>query len=134
MTVSSQAVAGSARGRDGAPGRPALVRLLGVLTVVGFVVPNALVIAYFARHGLGAAGDYFSAWTATLPATQLTLDLLICALAFLAWAHHDARRHGLGWWVLLPATFLVGLCFAIPLHLWRRERLLLSSPEGSRRV
>ena len=99
-------------------------RWLWGVAALGFVVPNAMVTAYLIRHGL-AIGDYLEAWTASLPSIQLMVDLGICALAFLTWAWFDARRHGIGgWWWSIAATFLVGLCFGIPLYLAMRERAL----------
>lgn len=110
-----------------------LERFLLVLAVVGFVVPNAFVIAYLAEHGVDLDG-YFSAWTATLPATQLLFDLAIAAVAFLVWAAVEGRRVPVrNWWLCIPATFLVGLCFGVPLFLWMRERTLAGSsddPDG----
>jgi len=97
-------------------------RLLLALTVIGFVVPNAMVVAFVARHGLDVR-LYLRDWVATLPAAQLTADLGICCLAFLGWTAWDGPRSGVRrWWVGLPATALVGLCFAIPLYLLLRER------------
>ncbi|MBO9534641.1 MAG: DUF2834 domain-containing protein [Solirubrobacteraceae bacterium] len=105
-----------------------LERWLRWVAVVGFVVPNAVVVTYFVRHGL-AIGDYFEAWVGTLPSTQLIVDLVICSLGFLTWAAVDARRHGVdNWWWALPATFLVGLCFAIPLYLAIREAARRTRP------
>jgi hypothetical protein len=102
--------------------------LLLALTVVGFVVPNAFVIAYVAEHGLDA-GAYLSAWTASLPSTQLIVDLAIAAAAFFVWAALEGRRTPVArWWVCIPATLLVGLCFGLPLFLWMRERALRQTP------
>ena len=104
--------------------RPAIERLLLVLTLLGFIVPNVFVAIALFGEGLGV-GEYFSLWTASVPSTQLLLDLAIAALAFLAWAAVEARRIALSrWWVCIPATFLVGLCFGLPLFLWMRERAL----------
>ncbi len=103
-------------------------RLLLVLTVVGFVVPNAFVIAFLADDGF-ELGSYFSLWTASLPATQLLLDLVIAALAFFVWAAVEGPRAGVErWWVCIPASLLVGLCFGLPLFLWMRERTLSQVP------
>ena len=65
-----------------------LERLLLILTVVGFVVPNVLLGIFIADEGFDVSG-YFSLWTDSTPSTQLTLDLCIAALAFFVWA---ARR------------------------------------------
>jgi hypothetical protein len=97
-------------------------RLLLVLTVVGFIVPNVLLGIYIADEGLDVSG-YFSLWTDSTPSTQLTLDLVITGLAFFVWAVHEGRRQEITyWWVFIPATLLVGLCFAVPLFLLMRER------------
>jgi hypothetical protein len=99
-------------------------RLLLVLTGIGFVVPNVCVGLFLADEGLDIGG-YFSLWFASTPSTQLVLDLAIAAIAFFVWAAAEARRTPIPrWWLCIPATFLVGLCFGLPLFLWMRERAL----------
>jgi hypothetical protein len=99
-------------------------RLLWVLTVLGFVVPNVCVAIFFADEGFDLSG-YFSLWTASTPSTQLLLDLAIAAFAFFVWAGVEGPRAKVKrWWVCIPATFLVGLCFGLPLFLLMRERAL----------
>jgi Terpene cyclase DEP1 len=99
-------------------------RLLLILTVVGFVVPNVFLGIYFAEEGSDLSG-YFSLWTASVPSTQLLVDLGIAALAFFIWAAVEGPRAGIRrWWLCYPATMLVGLCFGLPLFLWMRERTL----------
>jgi hypothetical protein len=99
-------------------------RLLLALTVIGFVVPNAFVGLFFAREGVDLGG-YFSSWTSSIPSTQLLLDLTIAALAFFVWAAVEGPRARIErWWLCIPATLLVGLCFGLPLFLWMRERTL----------
>jgi hypothetical protein len=99
-------------------------RLLLVLTVIGFVVPNVCVGIFFAEEGFDLSG-YFSLWTASTPSTQLLLDLVIAALAFFVWAAMEGPRARIKrWWLCIPATLLVGLCFGLPLFLWMRERTL----------
>jgi hypothetical protein len=99
-------------------------RLLLVLTVVGFVVPNVCLVIFFAAEGFDLSG-YFSLWTASTPSTQLLLDLFIAALAFFVWATVEGPRAQIRrWWVCIPATLLVGLCFGLPLFLLMRERAL----------
>jgi 2-polyprenyl-6-methoxyphenol hydroxylase-like FAD-dependent oxidoreductase len=101
-----------------------LERLLLVLTVIGFIVPNVFVGLFLAREGLDLGG-YFSFWTASLPSTQLLFDLGIAAVAFFAWAAVEGRRAQVErWWVCIPASLLVGLCFGLPLFLWMRERAI----------
>jgi hypothetical protein len=98
-----------------------LRKVLYALAVAGFVIPNAMVIAFIVDHGF-AVGLYFTNWVDRLSSAQLLVDLCICAAAFLAWSSVDGPRSGVGrWWYVFPATFLVGLCFAIPLYLLMRE-------------
>ncbi|HEY6549640.1 MAG TPA: DUF2834 domain-containing protein [Solirubrobacterales bacterium] len=99
-------------------------RLLLALTILGFVVPNVCLGIFFADEGFDISG-YFSLWTASTPSTQLLLDLAIAALAFFVWAAVEGPRAGIRrWWVCIPATLLVGLCFGLPLFLLMRERAL----------
>ena len=103
-------------------GSRAVERWFAALAVVGFVVPNAFVAVFAVRHGADV-GAYFHEWFRSVPGTQLTVDLGLTCLAFLSWAFLDARKRGITrWWVTLPATGLVGICFAVPLYLWMRER------------
>ena len=105
-------------------------RLLLALTVIGFVVPNVCVGLYLADEGF-AIGGYFSLWTASTPSTQLLLDLGIAALAFFIWAAVEGPRARIRrWWLCIPATLLVGLCFGLPLFLLMRERTLASPQPG----
>lgn len=99
-------------------------RLLLALTIVGFVVPNVFVGVSIAADGLDL-GSYFSSWTASVPSTQLLVDLAIASIAFFAWASWEGPRAQVRrWWLCIPATLLVGLCFGLPLFLWMRERAL----------
>ncbi len=103
-------------------------RLLLVLTIVGFIVPNVFVGLYLIDEGF-ELGSYFSLWTASIPSTQLLFDLVIAALAFFVWAAVEGPRAGIErWWVCIPASLLVGLCFGLPLFLWMRERTLRQTP------
>ena len=104
-------------------------RLLLILTVVGFVVPNVLLGIYIADEGFDVSG-YFSLWTDNTPSTQLTLDLCLAALAFFVWAASRGRGRGSGTGgSCFPASLLVGLCFGLPLFLLMRERAL-RGPKG----
>lgn len=96
--------------------------LLLILAILGFVVPNVCLGIFIADQGFDLSG-YFSLWTDSTPSTQLVLDLVIASLAFFVWAAVDGPRMGVGrWWVCIPATLLVGLCFGLPLYLLMRER------------
>lgn len=106
-------------------------QILLALTVVGFLAPNAMVIAFVAGHGLDIGG-YLSEWVQSLPAAQLAVDLAIAALAFVLWSAWEGARIGMRtWWLTIPACLLVGLCFALPLFLLLRERALRKQPVAS---
>jgi hypothetical protein len=103
-------------------------KTLMLLTVVGFVTPNAMVVVFLAEHGLDL-GRYLGNVVDTLPAAQFTADLMICFVAFVSWTAWDGPRSGVRrWWITIPASLLVGLCFAIPLYLLLRERTAQSDP------
>jgi hypothetical protein len=93
-----------------------------ILAVAGFIVPNVMVGIFIAEHGLDL-GLYLDNWFDTLPAAQLVVDLTIAFLALVVWTSLDGPRHGIDrWWVVIPASLLVGVCFALPLYLYMRER------------
>jgi putative Ca2+/H+ antiporter (TMEM165/GDT1 family) len=97
-------------------------RTLLALAVVGFLVPNIMLIAFIAENGVDVGG-YLGEWFESLPAAQLAADLGIAFVAFALWAAWDGRRIGRrDWWLPIPASMLVGVCFAIPLYLFLRER------------
>lgn len=99
-------------------------RTLLALTIVGFVVPNMMIALFAVRHGLTFDG-YFRHWGESLPAIQLALDVGIAFVAFALWAAWEGQRLKMpSWWVPVPASLLVGLCFALPLFLLLRERAI----------
>jgi hypothetical protein len=99
-------------------------RVLLALTILGFLVPNTMVVAYLVDSG-GDVGGYLDHWFESLPAAQLLADLVIAFVAFGLWAAWEGRRLGMRtWWVPIPASLLVGLCFGLPLFLLLRERAI----------
>ncbi len=114
--------------------RKSRIRILLALAIVGFVVPNAFVIAYTVQEGF-AIGDYLAEWFDTLPNAQLSIDLGLVSLSFLLWAGWDAARVGVKrWWWAIVGTFTVGICFGVPLYLWLRERRLGSTADEKQAV
>jgi hypothetical protein len=107
-------------------------RILLALAIVGFVVPNTIVVLFAAQHGLTLDG-YFRHWGGSLPAIQLALDVGIVFVAFALWAAWEGKRLEMGsWWVPIPASLLVGVCFAVPLFLLLRERAIQPEDAGGR--
>jgi hypothetical protein len=92
------------------------------MAVIGTVVPWLFFGSFFALNGLdiplflkslfvnGAAGGF-------------SADVLITIVIFWVWSWRDATRHRIArWWLVLPASFCVGLSLALPLYLYLRER------------
>lgn len=105
-------------------------RALLALIIVGFLVPNTMVAIFFIDHGLDFSA-YFNNWVQTLPAAQLIADLSIVFLAFALWSAWEGRRIGMrSWWLTIPASLLVGVCFAVPLFLLLRERAIRERPQS----
>ncbi|OLT31973.1 hypothetical protein BJF84_15660 [Rhodococcus sp. CUA-806] len=98
--------------------------LLALLTVIGFAVPNAFVVRYFADNGVSVTSvrQFFTEWTSSTPTSALTADLGITSVAFLLWSRWDSRdRHVRNWWLIPVGTSTVGICFSAPLYLILRE-------------
>lgn len=91
------------------------------MAVAGTVVPWLFFGYFFKLNGLdiplflqslfvnGAAGGF-------------SADVLITIFVFWVWSWRDATKHDVAyWWLVLPASFLVGLSLALPLYLYLRE-------------
>ena len=110
-------------------------RILLGLAFLGFWVPIGMTIAFFADGG--EPRDYFGDFVGTLPAALLGADLIIAFFGFAFWAAWEGRRLKMAsWWLPIPASLLVGLCFALPLFLYLRERTLRDGeiPTGTSRA
>ncbi|WP_449227794.1 DUF2834 domain-containing protein [Azospirillum argentinense] len=92
------------------------------MAVVGTVAPWVLFGSFFAAHGPdlplflqslfvnGAAGGF-------------SADVFASIIVFWVWSWRDAVKLQVErWWLVLPATFFVGLSLALPLYLYLRER------------
>lgn len=89
--------------------------------VVGTVIPWLFFGSFFVQHGL-AIPLFAQSLFANGPAAGFSADVLISILIFWVWSWRDARRHCPDrWWMILPASFFVGLSLALPLYLYLRE-------------
>ena len=88
-----------------------------IAAVLGTVIPWMFFAQFFSQNGLdlplivqslfvnGAAGGF-------------SADVLISIVVFLVWSFTDSKKHGIqNWWLVLPASFTVGLSLALPLYL-----------------
>jgi len=91
------------------------------LALLGLAVQLAIVVVFLAENGLdlGELGDQA---VATTIAVLALADLLMSALVYLVWMPREARRAGVDPWWPYAVALAGGLCFALPLFLWARER------------
>ena len=101
-----------------------LRRFYLLMCVLGTVIPWLFFAGFFARNGLdipmfvmglfsnGAAGGFSS-------------DILMSIVVFWVWSLVDAKQYGVrNWWLVLPASALVGLSLALPLYLYLRQDII----------
>ena len=97
------------------------------LAVLGLAVQTGVLVVFLAESGLDFAELGDQAVETTIAVLALT-DILMSGLVFLLWLPREARRAGIDrWWPYAVAT-AGGLCFALPLFLWARERAREAAP------
>ncbi len=105
--------------------RLAMRTVYGLLSLLGLILPMVCFGIHFGSSGEGAWGEFFAAPFATWVISGFSWDLMITATASAVWMGREAKRLGMrgyGWHFL--AIFVVGMCFALPTFLYRRERYL----------
>lgn len=93
--------------------------LLLVLAIVGLLLPWRYNLLYFAGGGSVAPDVFFRDAFANALTTAITLDVYLAAVAFSIGVALDRALGRARWWAI-PATFLLGLSFALPGYLWWR--------------
>ena len=95
-----------------------------VLAAVGAVLPLSFLASFLARHGPDLplfVGQLFANDISSFFGT----DVLVSALALLAFVRVEGRRRGMkNLWAYALCTLLVGVSLALPLFLFFRERRL----------
>ena len=100
------------------------------LAIAGLLGQLALFGVFLADHGLDPGEFTDQIFSSTIAALTFA-DLMMCAVVFLVWLPREAARVGIRrWWPFAFAVF-GGLCFALPLFLYYRER---RRTEGAGRV
>jgi len=95
--------------------------LYSALALVGLVVPWWHNVAYFAGGGSILPDVFFRDAFANALTAAITLDVYLAALVFSIWVASDRALGRRRWWAV-PATFLIGLAFALPAYLaWRAD-------------
>lgn len=93
--------------------------MLLVLALLGLVLPWAYNIQYFLAGGSVAPEVFFRDAFANALTSAITLDVYLAAVAFSLVVGLDGPAGRSRWWAL-PATFFVGLSFALPAYAWWR--------------
>ncbi len=97
-----------------------------ILTVVGFLAPNVLVMMETFETGnimlYAHPMDTFQGMFANRISSIFAIDLLLAVLVFFVWSAVDSKKHrvkNVRWiWLL---TMFFGLAGAFPLYLYMRE-------------
>lgn len=92
------------------------------MAVLGTVVPWSFFASFFAMNGPDIP-LFLQSLFANGAAGGFSADVLITIFIFWVWSWRDATRNSVAhWWLVLPASFFVGLSLALPLYLYLRER------------
>ncbi len=90
--------------------------------IAGVVVPWIFLVRHFSEYGFGLSGLLQSLFVNDA-ASAFSLDLVISSIVFWALVYRASREEGSGSWVKYVIVNLVlGLCVAIPLFLYDREK------------
>jgi mannose/fructose/N-acetylgalactosamine-specific phosphotransferase system component IIC len=95
------------------------------LSVAGLILPVVCFGIHFSRGSDEAWSQFFAAPFATWVISGFSWDLILTAIACTLWMASESKRlamRGFVWHFLL--IFLVGICFALPTFLYRREGIL----------
>ncbi|HZI90712.1 MAG TPA: DUF2834 domain-containing protein [Thermoleophilaceae bacterium] len=93
------------------------------LALLGLAVQVAVFVVFLGESGLdfGELGE--QAVETTIAILTLT-DLLLTGTVVLLWMPGEAARVGIQKWWPFALAAVGGVCFALPLFLWARERRL----------
>ena len=92
------------------------------LAVWGAIHPMYWFVTYMRETGTGLSG-LIDAWYVNASTTGLTWDLTIAAVTLTVWiiAETVTRKNWIAL-VCIPATYMVGVSFGLPLYLFLRSR------------
>lgn len=91
-----------------------------VCAIIGTIVPWFFFARFFAAQGFNIP-LFVQSLFANGASGGFVADVLISFVVFLVWSFYDAQKLDVNrWWLVLPASFLVGLSLALPLYLYMR--------------
>lgn len=89
--------------------------------VIGTIIPWYFFADFFLNEGINIP-LFIANLFVNGPAGGFSADVLISIVVFWVWSYRDAGKQGLNrWWLVLVASFIVGLSLALPLYLYLRE-------------
>ena len=92
------------------------------MAVIGTVIPWWFFAGFFLQHGFDIP-LFLRSLFANGAAAGFSADILITIPIFWLWAWRDAAARPVArWWLIFPASCLVGLSLALPLYLYLRAR------------
>ena len=97
------------------------------LALLGLAVQVAIMVVFLGDNGLDLSEFGDQAVETTIAVLALT-DVAISALVYLVWMPREARSAGIERWWPYAVAVAGGLCFALPLFLWARERAREAAP------
>lgn len=97
------------------------------LALLGLAVQVAIAVVFLGDSGLDF-GEMGEQMVETTMGVLLLADLTLSALVYLVWMPSEARRVGIDRWWPYAVAVAGGLCFALPLFLWARERAREAAP------
>ena len=97
------------------------------LAGLGFAVQAAITVVFLAESGLDL-GEFGEQAVQTTIAVLGLADLIMTAVVYLLWLPGEARAAGIDRWWPYAVAVAGGLCFALPLFLWARERAREAAP------
>ena len=96
------------------------------LAVLGLISPYLLLVAFVRDNGLDAVLFFKQIWV-NYVSSMAMVDLLLSSFAFFVFGTLETKKQGMRrFWPYVLLTFGVGLCFSLPLFLWKRELALES--------
>jgi len=99
-----------------------IVIIYSFMAIIGFILPMICFGYHFGSGMADAWPKFFAAPWLTWATAGFSWDLLITATTLVIWICAESRRlsmPGVGW--NLAVVFLVGMSFALPVFLLRRE-------------
>jgi hypothetical protein len=100
------------------------------LAVLGAIAPVVLFGVFFAQEGFDL-GEMVDQIFGSPASAAVMADVSIASIAFWVWLFREAPRIGVSAWPYVAGNLLVGLCFALPLFLYVREKRTSGAPSAS---